>query len=556
MELLIARLTGKSADLLSFEEVRHTLRARTSGRARLEEIPLDAIIGSVGRYTDFTRGFLPRLDSDDQRWARVQEAVSDPAGVPPIEVYQIGEVYFVRDGNHRVSVARQFGAPTIEAYVTEVRARVPLSPDARPDDLILMGEHARFLNHTRLDELRPGSDLSVTAPGKYEILLEHIAVHRHYMGLEQLREIPYEEAVTHFFDHVYSPVVEVIRDRAILRDFPGRTETDLYLWVVEHRAALEDELGWDIHTETAASHLASQFGSARKGLVARLGARVREAAIPDGLEEGVEAGTWRAERLDAERPDRMFSEILVPLSGESTSWNALDQALVVARREGADLRGLYVVPSEGGQEEDDAALIRTEFERRCEDAGASGKLAVHVGKVARSIAERSRWTDLVVVNLAHPPAPHVVARLTSGFRTLLRLSPRPVLAVSHSPSKLENALLAFDSSSKAAEALFIAAYLSGRWGTRLTVVSAVEDGLPQNQALDQAKDYLEERGVDANYVEKVGPPGESILETAAELDTDLILIGGYGGSPVLEVVLGSVVDEVLRTCYQPVLVCR
>jgi len=174
----MARLTGRSADLLSYEEVRQKLKVKGMGKWGLEDIPLDAIVGSVGRYTDFTRSFLPRQDSDEERWARVKVAVTDLGGLPPIEVYQIGQAYLVRDGNHRVSVARQVAATHIQAYVTEVRTKVPLLPDTQPDDLILKAEYTDFLERTRLDELRPEADLSVTVPGQYQALEEHIEVHR------------------------------------------------------------------------------------------------------------------------------------------------------------------------------------------------------------------------------------------------------------------------------------------------------------------------------------------------------------------------------------------
>ena len=166
LQEIMARLTGKSADLLSYEDVRRKLKARGRVAQRLEEVPLDAIVGSVGRYADFTRSFLPRQDSDQERWAKVKVAVTGLGGLPPIDVYQIDQAYFVLDGNHRVSVARQVGATHIQAYVTEVRTRVPLSPDVQPDDLILKGEYADFLERTRLDELRPEADLSVTVPGQ------------------------------------------------------------------------------------------------------------------------------------------------------------------------------------------------------------------------------------------------------------------------------------------------------------------------------------------------------------------------------------------------------
>jgi len=346
LENIMARLTGRSADLLSYEEVRQKLRARGITAQELKEIPLDGIVGSVGRYADFTRSFLPRQDSDEGRWARVKVKVTDMGGLPPIKVYQIGEVYFVLDGNHRVSVARQVGATYIEAYVTEVRTKVPLSPNTQPDDLILKAEYADFLEHTRLDELRPEADLSVTAPGQYQALEEHIEVHRYFMGLEQEREIPYQEAVGHWYDEVYLPVVQVIRERGILRDFPGRTETDLYVWVSEHRAALGKELGWEIGPEAAATDLAAQFSLRPQRVVARVGEKILDAVTPDGFRAGPPPGQWRSEQLEACEYDRLFADILVPVSGEETGWYALEQALVVARREGARLRGLHVVSSE------------------------------------------------------------------------------------------------------------------------------------------------------------------------------------------------------------------
>ena len=429
MEQIMARLKGKSGDLLSYEEVRGKLKAKISKRAELRDIPLNAIVGSVGRYSDFTRSFLPRQDSDEGRWARVQIAVKDLGGLPPIEVYQIGDAYFVRDGNHRVSVARQFEATHIQAYVTEVRSRVPLSPDVQPDELILKARYAHFLERTRLDEIRPQANLTVTVPGRYQQLIEHIEVHRYFMGLRQQREIPYKEAVGRWYDEVYQPVVQVIRARGILRDFPERTGTDLYLWILKHRAALEEVLGWKIDTEAAAADLAEQYSPRPRRVVARMGGKIMDAVTPDELEAGPSPGRWREERLATRADDRLFADILVPVSGREISWFALDQALEIARREGGQLRGLHIVPSEAQAQSEGTIAVQAEFDRRCDAAGIPGKLAIEVGKVARGICTRAQWTDLVVVNVAHPPGAQPWTRLSSGFRTLLRRCPRPVLAV-------------------------------------------------------------------------------------------------------------------------------
>jgi len=217
----MARLTGKSAELLCYADVHPNLRATSSAPRGLQDIPIDAIVGSVGRCTDFTRSFLPMKDSDRARWANVELAVTDLKGLPPIEVYQIGQVYFVVDGNHRVSIARQFGTAYIQAYVTEVHTKVPLLPDDQPDDLIVKAEYVEFLERTHLDELRPDGDLSVSVPGQYRELEEHIAAHRYLMEAEEGGEIPHELAVTDWYDTVYLPVVHIIREKGILQWVQG-----------------------------------------------------------------------------------------------------------------------------------------------------------------------------------------------------------------------------------------------------------------------------------------------------------------------------------------------
>src|SRR5512137_2598819 len=100
----LARLTGKSNELLSYEEVAEKLKLNVRSEHGVYDIPLDAIVGSVGRYTDFTRSFLPLRNNDQERWARVKAAIDNPNGIglPPIDVYKVGAVYFVLDGNHRV----------------------------------------------------------------------------------------------------------------------------------------------------------------------------------------------------------------------------------------------------------------------------------------------------------------------------------------------------------------------------------------------------------------------------------------------------------------------
>ncbi|HEX7973521.1 MAG TPA: universal stress protein [Anaerolineales bacterium] len=553
---LLAHFTGESTRLLSYEDVRQQLRAAGGSEVGLQDIPLDAIVGSVGRYTDFTRDFLPRSEVNPERWARVKIASEEMAGLPPIEVYKIGDAYFVKDGNHRVSVARQFGAAYIQAYVTEIRTRVPLAPDVRPEDLILKAEYAEFLEQTHLDELRPDADLSVTVPGQYQVLAEHISVHRYFMGIDFKREIPFPEAVTHWYDEVYLPVVRIIREQGILHSFPNRTETDLYVWISRNIGALKEELGWEVKPEAMAADLVSEYGANQAGLVARLGEKLLDAISLNILDAGPAAGQWRKARLTARRDDRLFREILVPVSGEVIGFIALDQALLVAQREGARLHGLHVVPTPAESESEAARAIQAEFNQRCAQAGVEGALVLASGEVTQEICARARWTDLIVINLAYPPPFQPLARIGHGFREIIQRCSRPLLAVPMVTSALSRALLAYDGSPKADEALFVAAYLCGQWQAPLVVVSVHEDGLAASPILDKARKYLDDHALQATFIQESGPVAETILKTSQEQNSDVLILGGYGRRPVLEMVLGSTVDKVLRESDKPTLICR
>ena len=554
MRDLIARLTGRSDELLSYEDVRQKLRAQPLSRRELHDIPLDAIVGSVGRYTDFTRDFLPRRDSDAFRWVGVRRAVEGEVGVPPIEVYQLGQAYFVLDGNHRVSVARETGASHIQAYVTEVRARVPFAPTDSPDDLIIKAEYAAFLDQTELDVRRPGADLLVTAPGQYDELMRQIAAHRDYLAAQHGAAADLPSAAADWYDTRYMPIVREIRDQGTLHEFPGRTETDLYLWIVQHHAALEQALGWQLDPKAALSDLTSQHSPRRA--VARLGGRLLDAVVPDALENGPPPGAWRHERRVNSYTERLVSDLLVAINGEEAGWYALEQALVVARREDARLAGLHVVPNAGARKSPAAEAVRAEFERRCAAAGVPGKLAIDVGNVTRQVCDRARLTDLVVVSLSYPPGTEPLARLRSGFRTLLQRCPRPILAVPGPARPLTRVLLPYDGSPKGEEALFAATYLALTWKLDLLVVTALEEQHATSATLERARAYLERHGAAPRYQLAGGPAAEAILAAARADASDLIVIGSYGFNPLLEIMLGSTVDQVLRESAVPVLLCR
>lgn len=555
MQDIIARLTGKSDDLFSYEEIKRLLKAEGAVKRGLQDIPLDAIVGSVGRYGDFTRSFLPRHEVDEDRWAKIKLKVLYQGGLPPIEVYKIGEAYFVLDGNHRVSVARQLGATQIQAYVTEITTKVPLEPDTQPDDLIIKARYTDFLESTRLDVTRPEAELMVTAPGQYRVLEEQIEVHRRRLAREQGSDVSLPDAAADWFDHMYLPVVNTIRRQGVLEEFPQRTVADLYVWVSQHQAELAEDIGWEVDPVLLMDELSSRYSRVSYRRAARLRHRLRSVVTPKELRDGPAPGQWR-EQVSQRSDRQLFANVLVAVSGQPAGWSALEQGLLVARREDAHLHGLHVVADEALRFSAAVDEIDAEFQRRCAAAGMAANLHVHVGQVARAICQRARWTDLVVVKLSYPPGTGPIEKLESGIRRLIQRCSRPLLAVPEAASPMRHALLAYDGSLKADEGLFVATYLAARWRIKLTVVTVTEANRATPETLADAQEYLVEHDVEADYVEEIGSVAEVLLSTAGQRGCDFIIMGGYGFSPMLEVMLGSTVDQVLRANRLPTLICR
>lgn len=232
---LAALVTGRDNKLLAFETVREKLRVGGPIYRGVQAVRLDQIVGSVNRYRDFDRAFLPTQAHTADRWRKISRAWYDEVSLPPVLLYKVGGIYFVVDGNHRVSVAREQGQEYIDAEVRECEVKVPVTPNLGPDDLEELGAKVEFLERTRLDDLRPAADITVTILGGYARMLEHVAVHRYFMGLDFRRDVAEAEAVEHWYDTVYSPVTRVIRASAVMQAFPNRTEADFYLWVLDHR---------------------------------------------------------------------------------------------------------------------------------------------------------------------------------------------------------------------------------------------------------------------------------------------------------------------------------
>ena len=555
VQKIVASLTGTPLNLLVFEDVREKLKVLEGSGRELKNIPIPAIIGSVGRYNDFDRQFLPLRDEDRERWARVKLVMEDLRGLPPIEVYQVGEAYFVVDGNHRVSIARQLGATEIEAYVRTVQTRVPLPASAKQEDLIVLSEFADFLELTRLDEHRSNSEIRLTEAGQYKFLLQQIEVQQFILELQTGEEINYPEAVCQWFDNIYQPIVEIIRTQNLLKNFPNRTEADLFVWVLNHQALLSKQTGWRVRADAALRDLTEKVPAGG------LSARIRNAVLdtfPLFNASSPAAGQWRIEHQL--RPGRMFEEILVPListSGETSSWPVLTCAFQIAQHEQAQVYGLYLSPKKRSGETQQN--LQNHFNALCQQTEITGNLIFENGKASVILPQRSRWVDLIILQL-HQDSPGQTGKnaVSSMLRTLLQKASPPILIIPNTFTFPKRVLLAYDCSKKAQEALYLAAYLSSFWGVELVVYSVLPldttDTRPNS--LHEAKKYLQTYLIDATFCHTHGQVSDAILQAAGEFNCDLILMGGYGEVPFFGGFHKRTVDDILSKTNLPVWICQ
>lgn len=258
---MAARLTGEDINLLPFEAIRTNLQQQNPHYRGIAEVPLDAIVGSVGRYKTFTRKFLPLTNSVEERWVAV-DALATGVGWPPVELYQVGNIFFVKDGNHRVSVARQLKMDKIEAHVMAYPVDFEINPTDDLDHIFIQLGEQNFMDKTGLAERFPDHNIHFTSPGRYTELQAQIHNLRQILARIDGEEMAWETAVDAWYEMIYLPTVQIIQDSTLLADFPGRTEADLFVWLSQHRERLEERYGLHENLADLAQFLADEYREA------------------------------------------------------------------------------------------------------------------------------------------------------------------------------------------------------------------------------------------------------------------------------------------------------
>ena len=232
------RKDSGSNQLLSFDEVKNALGAVEQVYLGMRTVPVEKIVGSVGRHRDFDRAFLPSKGDLGERWKRIGQMMHRAEELPPISLYKIGDAYFVRDGNHRVSVARQLGVEMIDAEVVEVKSRVPIDSALTARNLLHKIEQRHLLERLPFDRVLPEVRVEFSDVADYRRLAALIEAHGFRLSQLWKRYVSPEEVLRDWCEYQYAPIAEMVREERILDAFPGRSELDLYLWIVTHRERL------------------------------------------------------------------------------------------------------------------------------------------------------------------------------------------------------------------------------------------------------------------------------------------------------------------------------
>lgn len=247
-------LRREQSYMISLSELKKMLRPEGDSYVGIKTIDVNKIIGSEGRHADFDNLFLPKNSFLEERWSRVADASINDIILPPIKVYELGGLYFVRDGNHRVSVAKSLGITSMDAEVISLQTEIKLKPVSSWASMlkqIISFEKRNFYFETNFGDITDYWTLDFSSAGQYEIILNHINTHKYYINQDKNEEIPMFEAIESWFKNVYMKVVVLIDHYKVMKKFPHNTEGDLYIWITEHYEELKKQTSDEIPLEKA-----------------------------------------------------------------------------------------------------------------------------------------------------------------------------------------------------------------------------------------------------------------------------------------------------------------
>ncbi len=258
---IFGMLRPSMSDLMPFDQAKELLKPMTETYRGITAVPINRIVGSEGRYRDFNRFFFPKKEHLKARWTGIDELQYKDISLPPVVLYEMGGVYFVRDGNHRVSVAKAKKQEFIDAEVISLQSEIQLDPEMTIEDIkkaVIEYEKRHFYKETNYPNIVGADDLNFSEPGRFDTIKEHVLVHKYFLNQHISEEIPFHVALYSWHDNVYQPISQAIEAENILSLFPGRTVSDLYLFLVAHWDELKRKLGRYVAIDEAAESFKNQ----------------------------------------------------------------------------------------------------------------------------------------------------------------------------------------------------------------------------------------------------------------------------------------------------------
>lgn len=255
-------LNPDEATLISFSDVKKLLKPKNEVYKGMQVIPIELIVGSEGRYKDFDNHFFPKSNFLKLRWERVDMAHYQDINLPAISVYELGGLYFVRDGNHRVSVAKAKGIEFIDAEVVSLQSEIKLKSGSSIEDMVkqvVEYEKRVFYAETNFGDITDYWCLDFTKPGQYDLIYNHILIHKYYINMDKEEEIPLEDAIMSWFTNVYMPVINAIERHHIIRRFKKFTRSDLYVFFTKYWDELKQKYGNDFSIDEAADDFKTEY---------------------------------------------------------------------------------------------------------------------------------------------------------------------------------------------------------------------------------------------------------------------------------------------------------
>lgn len=255
-------LNKEQTELLSFNEIKKMLKPKNEVYLGMKVVAIKDIVGSEGRYRDFDNKFFPKSNHLKQRWERIDQAHLSDIILPPITLYEIAGLYFVRDGNHRVSVAKMQGIENIDAEVISLQSEIKIKNGSSKQQIlkqVINYEKRVFYTETNFGDITDFWDIDFSSPGQYDVIYQHIQIHKYYINEPLDTEISLEQGILSWFNNVYMPIIQHIREHKIMHFFKHRTESDLYVWIVKYWDDLKRQYGQDFSLSKAVENFSKEF---------------------------------------------------------------------------------------------------------------------------------------------------------------------------------------------------------------------------------------------------------------------------------------------------------